>query len=124
LCELSLILHLSVGLSCADLAELPYFVVFWPNSSPAKNWHEFCLSRRENPRDTEERFPMDEILTASEVAELLQIHPRTVYKLVKEGSLPGRKFGGGWRFSRSEILAMVSPQGSPPQPGKLHTEER
>jgi excisionase family DNA binding protein len=54
---------------------------------------------------------MDKILTASEVAELLQIHPRTVYKLVKEGSIPGRKFGGGWRLSRSEILAMVSPQG-------------
>jgi excisionase family DNA binding protein len=67
---------------------------------------------------------MDEILTASEVAELLQIHPRTVYKLVKEGSLPGRKFGGGWRFSRSEILAMVSPQGSPPPARKMHTEER
>ena len=44
---------------------------------------------------------MDEILTAGEVAELLQIHPRTVYKLVKEGSIPGRKFGGGWRFSRN-----------------------
>ncbi|HEV8721020.1 MAG TPA: helix-turn-helix domain-containing protein [Candidatus Binatia bacterium] len=67
---------------------------------------------------------MDEILTASEVAELLQIHPRTVYKLVKEGSIPGRKFGGGWRFSRSEILAMVSPQGTTPPPGKMHTEER
>lgn len=67
---------------------------------------------------------MDEILTASEVAQLLQIHPRTVYKLVKEGSLPGRKFGGGWRFSRSEILAMVSPQGNPPPTRKLHTEER
>lgn len=67
---------------------------------------------------------MDEILTASEVAELLQIHPRTVYKLVKDGSLPGRKFGGGWRFSRSEILAMVSPQGNPPVARKLHTEER
>jgi hypothetical protein len=26
---------------------------------------------------------MDEILTASEVAELLQIHPRTVYKLAR-----------------------------------------
>jgi excisionase family DNA binding protein len=70
------------------------------------------------------RLFMDEILTASEVAELLQIHPRTVYKLVKEGSLPGRKFGGGWRFSRSEILAMVSPQGSPPPVRKMHTEER
>ena len=56
---------------------------------------------------------MDEILTAGEVAELLQIHPRTVYKLVREGSIPGRKFGGGWRFSRSEIIAMVSPRVRP-----------
>jgi excisionase family DNA binding protein len=53
---------------------------------------------------------IEEILTANQVAELLQIHPRTVYKLVKEGSLPGRKFGGGWRFSKSEILAMVQPK--------------
>ncbi|MBM2802928.1 MAG: hypothetical protein HW419_821 [Deltaproteobacteria bacterium] len=67
---------------------------------------------------------MDEILTAGEVAELLQIHPRTVYKLVKDGSIPGRKFGGGWRFSRSEIVAMVSPPGNTPPPGKMHTEER
>jgi excisionase family DNA binding protein len=55
---------------------------------------------------------MDEILTASQVANLLQIHPRTVYKLVKQGSIPGRKFGGGWRFSRSEIITMISPQGT------------
>jgi len=67
---------------------------------------------------------MDEILTAGEVAELLQIHPRTVYKLVKQGSIPGRKFGGGWRFSRSDILGMVSPQGQPPEARQLHTEER
>ena len=55
---------------------------------------------------------VEEILTANQVADLLQIHPRTVYKLVKQGLLPGRKFGGGWRFSRSEILAMVHPQGA------------
>jgi excisionase family DNA binding protein len=53
---------------------------------------------------------VEEILTANQVANLLQIHPRTVYKLVKQGSLPGRKFGGGWRFSKNEILAMVHPQ--------------
>lgn len=52
---------------------------------------------------------MDEILTASEVANLLHVHPRTVYKLVKQGSLPGRKFGGGWRFSKQDILQMISP---------------
>ena len=53
---------------------------------------------------------MEDILTASQVARLLQVHPRTVYKLVKQGALPGRKFGGGWRFSKSEILLMISPQ--------------
>jgi excisionase family DNA binding protein len=52
----------------------------------------------------------DEILTASQVASLLQMHPRTVYKLVKQGSIPGRKFGGGWRFRKSEIILMISPQ--------------
>jgi excisionase family DNA binding protein len=54
---------------------------------------------------------MEDILTASQVARLLQVHPRTVYKLVKQGALPGRKFGGGWRFSKSEIMLMISPQG-------------
>lgn len=54
---------------------------------------------------------MEEILTASQVAHLLQVHPRTVYKLVKQGSIPGRKFGGGWRFSKSEIILMISPEG-------------
>jgi excisionase family DNA binding protein len=53
---------------------------------------------------------MEEILTASQVADLLQVHPRTVYKLVKQGSIPGRKFGGGWRFSKSDIILMISPQ--------------
>lgn len=55
---------------------------------------------------------MEEILTASQVAQLLQVHPRTIYKLVRQGSIPGRKFGGGWRFNKSEILLMISPQGA------------
>ncbi len=53
---------------------------------------------------------MKEILTASQVADLLQVHLRTVYKLVREGAIPGRKFGGAWRFSKAEILKMVSGQ--------------
>ena len=59
---------------------------------------------------------IDEILTASEVASLLHVHPRTVYKLVKQGSLPGRKFGGGWRFSRRDIMQMISPRESAARP--------
>ncbi|MGH7769903.1 MAG: helix-turn-helix domain-containing protein [Candidatus Binatia bacterium] len=51
---------------------------------------------------------MEQILTASQVAELLQVHLRTVYKLARRGLIPGRKFGGGWRFSKEEILKMIS----------------
>ena len=51
---------------------------------------------------------MEQILTASQVADLLQVHLRTVYKLARRGLIPGRKFGGGWRFSREEILKMIS----------------
>lgn len=47
---------------------------------------------------------MEEILTASQVASLLQIHPRTVYKLAGRGLIPGRKDGAAWRFKRDEIL--------------------
>jgi len=51
---------------------------------------------------------MEEILTASQVANLLQFHLRTIYRLARKGSIPGRKFGGGWRFSKEEILKMIS----------------
>ena len=51
---------------------------------------------------------MEQILTASQVAELLQVHLRTVYKLARKGLIPGRKFGGGWRFSKDEIMKMIS----------------
>jgi excisionase family DNA binding protein len=54
---------------------------------------------------------VEQILTASQVAELLQVHLRTIYKLARRGLIPGRKFGGGWRFSKEEILKMISSGG-------------
>jgi excisionase family DNA binding protein len=50
---------------------------------------------------------MEKMLTASEVAELLQVHLKTVYRLARNGLIPGKKFGGGWRFCRDEIVKMV-----------------
>ena len=67
---------------------------------------------------------MEEILTASQVAHLLHVHPRTVYKLLKQGSIPGRKFGGGWRFSKGEIMQMISPQGPERSSQPQSTAER
>ena len=53
---------------------------------------------------------MGEVITPAEVAALLQIHVKTVYRLARQGVLPGRQIGRHWRFSRAEILALVSKQ--------------
>lgn len=44
-----------------------------------------------------------EILTVNQVAELLHLHPMTVYRLAKEGKLPGFKVGGRWRFRKDSM---------------------
>jgi excisionase family DNA binding protein len=52
------------------------------------------------------------VITPTEVAGLLQIHVKTVYRLARRGILPGRQIGRRWRFSRTEILALLSNQGA------------
>jgi excisionase family DNA binding protein len=51
---------------------------------------------------------MDEILTATEAAELLKVHKRTVYRLAEGGVIPGTRIGHRWRFSKKNILALVA----------------
>jgi excisionase family DNA binding protein len=51
---------------------------------------------------------MGEIMTPSEVAALLKIHLKTVYKLAERGVIPGNRIGRSWRFSRSDVLELVS----------------
>lgn len=58
---------------------------------------------------------MDEIMTPSQVAELLKIHVKTVYKLAREGVIVGNRIGRSWRFSKSHILELLfREQGKPP----------
>jgi excisionase family DNA binding protein len=51
---------------------------------------------------------MEEIMTPSEVAALLKIHLKTVYKLAEKGVIPGNRIGRSWRFSREDVLQLVS----------------
>lgn len=51
---------------------------------------------------------MKEILTPSEVAALLRIHVRTVYKLAAEGVIPGNRIGRSWRFNKRAIIGLLS----------------
>ncbi len=54
------------------------------------------------------------LLTTHEVAELLAVHPKHVYRLLRRG-LPGRRIGGEWRFDGAEVARWTQGhRGGPP----------
>lgn len=48
-----------------------------------------------------------DVMTAGEVAELLQLPVSTVYYLARQGSLPASRFGRTWRFLRPRIEELL-----------------
>ena len=49
----------------------------------------------------------DEVMTASEVAELLHLPVSTVYYLARRGKLPATRLGRAWRFLRPRIEELL-----------------
>ena len=49
-----------------------------------------------------------EVMTAAQAADFLQIDEAAVIELAAAGKLPGRRVGGGWRFSRAALLAWLA----------------
>jgi excisionase family DNA binding protein len=47
-------------------------------------------------------------LTVRDLARLLNVDEKTIYRLAKRGDLPGFKVSGAWRFQRSIIDAWIS----------------
>ncbi len=43
------------------------------------------------------------VLTVRELSEYLRVHPSTIYRLLKNGQLPGFKVGSDWRFDVATI---------------------
>jgi excisionase family DNA binding protein len=43
------------------------------------------------------------VLTVKQAARLLQLHPSTVYRMVKRGEIPAAKIGRVWRFSTEAL---------------------
>lgn len=50
---------------------------------------------------------MDDLLTAKQVQDYLQVDRTTVYRMLKDGRLTGVKVGQQWRFSRQEVEALL-----------------
>ncbi len=49
----------------------------------------------------------DQVLTAAEVAELLQLPVSTVYYLARRGELPAQRLGRAWRFFRPRLEELL-----------------
>jgi excisionase family DNA binding protein len=49
-----------------------------------------------------------DVLTAEQLAELLQVDVKTVRSLAARGELPGRRIGRHWRFSREAVLEWLA----------------
>ncbi|MFQ5541723.1 MAG: GAF domain-containing protein, partial [Candidatus Binatia bacterium] len=51
---------------------------------------------------------MEDILKPSQVATLLQVHVKTVYRLAENGAIPGKRIGRSWRFNKTDILDLAT----------------
>ncbi len=56
---------------------------------------------------------MKEIMTPREASEYLSVHVRTIYRLAKNGEIPGRKVGGSWRFKKDVLDEWLSCRENP-----------
>lgn len=56
--------------------------------------------------------PAGDVLTIDELAVYLKIPKSTLYKLVREGSVPCQKVGKHWRFHKDAIDAWLKQQPS------------
>lgn len=55
---------------------------------------------------------MEQALTVKDVANLLRVDEKTVYRLTRKGDLPGFKVAGSWRFKKSDMDDWVERQKS------------
>jgi excisionase family DNA binding protein len=52
--------------------------------------------------------PLQPALDIPETAKLFNCHPRTVWRMIRDGRLPARKVGSHWRIRRDVALDYLS----------------
>ena len=57
--------------------------------------------------------PLPDVLTPAQAAELLQVGEDELIELAEAGSVPGRRIGEQWRFSRPALIAWLAGSGAP-----------
>ncbi len=56
------------------------------------------------PLDPNDSSTWPELMTTTEVAQALRVHPRTVLAMISDGRLRARRAGTAYRVSRSWLL--------------------
>ena len=51
---------------------------------------------------------MEEIIPPSQVAAVLLVSSKSVYRLAKKGAIPDNKIGRCWRFIKKDVLDLMS----------------
>jgi excisionase family DNA binding protein len=52
--------------------------------------------------------PRPDVLTLAQAAELLQVGEEQLLELAESGSVPGRRIGDQWRFSRPALIEWLA----------------
>jgi excisionase family DNA binding protein len=60
--------------------------------------------------------PIEPVLTTAQVGEILQIHQRSVERLIASGQLEALTIGRRWRVTASQLRAFIARQSPSPQP--------
>jgi excisionase family DNA binding protein len=71
------------------------------------------MDRTPHPADDAPPLTRENVLSASEVADLLGIPRSTVHQLARRGDLPARRVGRRWLFLRDRVAAAVTPLDDP-----------
>jgi excisionase family DNA binding protein len=58
--------------------------------------------------------PSSRVKTVKEIAEELQVHRITIYRLLKSGKIPGFKIGRVWRFDSDQVREWLRQGGRSP----------
>ena len=69
---------------------------------------DFPLSERKPP--VRETFVPEPLLDSWQAAAMINVHPKTLQKLARQGQIPGVHVGKLWRFRASVIEAWISAQ--------------
>ena len=49
-------------------------------------------------------------MTVRDIATVLNVDEKTIYRLAQKGDLPGFKVSGSWRFQRPDLIAWIDAQ--------------